>query len=31
MVCLTTGFLEETNSAQRFQILSDFSIAEYYR
>jgi CubicO group peptidase (beta-lactamase class C family) len=31
MVCLTTGFLEETNSAHRFQTLSDVAIAEYYR
>ena len=31
MVCLTTGILEETNSAARFQRLSDIAIAEYYR
>ncbi len=31
MVCLTTGFLEETNSAARFQRLSDVAIAEYYQ
>ena len=31
MVCLTTGFLEETNSAHRFQTLSDVAIAEFYR
>ena len=30
MVCLTTGLLEETNSAARFQRLSDVAIAEYY-
>ena len=30
MVCLTTGILEETNSAARFQRLSDIAIAEYY-
>jgi CubicO group peptidase (beta-lactamase class C family) len=29
MVCLTTGFLEETNSAARFQRLSDVAIAEF--
>ncbi len=29
MVCLTTGILEETNSAARFQRLSDIAIAEY--
>jgi CubicO group peptidase (beta-lactamase class C family) len=28
MVCLTTGFLEEANSAIRFQRLSDVAIAE---
>ena len=31
MVCLTTSILEETNSAARFQRLSDVAIAEYYR
>ena len=31
MVCLTTGILEETNSAARFQRLSDIAIAEHYR
>ena len=31
MVCLTTGLLEETNSAARFQRLSDIAIAEFYR
>jgi CubicO group peptidase (beta-lactamase class C family) len=29
MVCLTTGFLEEANSALRFQRLSDVAIAEF--
>jgi CubicO group peptidase (beta-lactamase class C family) len=29
MVCLTTGFLEEANSALRFQRLSDIAIAEF--
>jgi CubicO group peptidase (beta-lactamase class C family) len=29
MVCLTTGFLEEANSAIRFQRLSDVAIAEF--
>ena len=29
MVCLTTGFLEEANSARRFQRLSDTAIAEF--
>jgi CubicO group peptidase (beta-lactamase class C family) len=29
MVCLTTGFLEEANSAVRFQRLSDVAIAEF--
>jgi CubicO group peptidase (beta-lactamase class C family) len=29
MVCLTTGFLEEANSAIRFQRLSDIAIAEF--
>jgi len=29
MVCLTSGLLEETNSAHRFQRLSDIAIAEY--
>jgi hypothetical protein len=28
-VCLTTGFLEEGNSALRFQRLSDVAIAEF--
>ncbi len=31
MVCLTTGFLEEANSAMRFQRLSDVAIAEFSR
>ena len=31
MVCLTTGFLEEANSARRFQRLSDTAIAEFSR
>ncbi len=31
MVCLTTGFLEEANSAMRFQRLSDTAIAEFSR
>jgi CubicO group peptidase (beta-lactamase class C family) len=31
MVCLTTGFLEEANSAIRFQRLSDVAIAEFSR
>lgn len=31
MVCLTNGLLEETNSAARFQRLSDIAIAEFYR
>ena len=31
MVCLTTGFLEEANSALRFQRLSDVAIAEFAR
>ena len=31
MVCLTTGFLEEANSAIRFQRLSDTAIAEFSR
>ena len=30
MVCLTTGFLEEANSAIRFQRLSDVAIAEFF-
>jgi CubicO group peptidase (beta-lactamase class C family) len=29
MVCLTTGFVEEANSAIRFQRLSDVAIAEF--
>jgi CubicO group peptidase (beta-lactamase class C family) len=29
MVCLTTGFLEEANSALRFQRLSDVAITEF--
>ncbi len=29
MVCLTTGFVEEANSAIRFQRLSDIAIAEF--
>jgi CubicO group peptidase (beta-lactamase class C family) len=29
MVCLTTGFMEEANSAIRFQRLSDVAIAEF--
>ncbi len=29
MVCLTTGFVEEANSALRFQRLSDVAIAEF--
>jgi CubicO group peptidase (beta-lactamase class C family) len=29
MVCLTTGFLEEANSAMRFQRLSDVAIATF--
>jgi CubicO group peptidase (beta-lactamase class C family) len=29
MVCLTTGFVEEANSAERFQRLSDVAIAEF--
>lgn len=29
MVCLSTGFLEEANSALRFQRLSDIAIAEF--
>lgn len=31
MVCLTTGFVEEANSALRFQRLSDVAIAEFGR
>lgn len=31
MVCLTTGFLEEANSAMRFQRLSDVAIASFAR
>lgn len=31
MVCLTTGLLEETNSAARFQRLSDVAIGQFYR
>ena len=30
-VCLTTGFLEEANSAMRFQRLSDAAIAAFAR
>ncbi len=30
-VCLTTGLLEEANSAERFQRLSDVAIAEFWR
>ncbi len=29
MVCLTTGFVEEANSAMRFQRLSDVAIAQF--
>jgi len=31
MVCLTSGFVEEANSALRFQRLSDVAIAEFGR